>query len=304
MATNISVYDLYNYPDSPKTVTVDLKKVVTTGFYHGDEVFVVSASTTATSSGSASIQDIFINKLIVGWTKSTAFSQGPYTISAAQKNFKISINGSTARSVSLTESAVPLSGEDVAEDMQNQINALAATGAAEAGNLAFKNAWVTFEDGRFIVQSGTPTQSYTGSNRSSVKISAGSTYDVSVHLGFFAQVCSEDIAGRTVDETYLSYGYVAASGYGYVEVSDQSVASAGECIALTDGTNTEYRYVSSVASGKIYLNSDFTNNYVSNSRVQVMRLQDPESTPVSSFDSIDEAVRFGIAGLVNQIDFS
>lgn len=303
MSTNVSVYDLENYPDNYKTVVVDHKQVVTTGGA-GDEIWVLSASTTATASGSASIQDVFINKFIVGWTKSTAFNQGPYTISSSQKNLKVSINGSTARSVSLTESAVPVSGDDVAADMQTQINALAAVGASEAGNLAFKNAWVTFDDGRFIIQSGSPTSSYLGSNRSSVVVSAGDTNDVSVHLGFFAQVSSQDIANTSVSETYLSWPVVTSSGWTYVEVNDESVASTGDCIAVTDGTNTEYRYVSSTAAGVININAALSNDYAANARVQTLRLQDPESNPVSVFEDIDDATRYAISSLVNQIDFS
>ena len=303
MATNINVFSLEDYPDNYKVVTLDHKQVVTVGMA-GDESWVLSASTVATASGSASIQDIYINKFILGWTKSTAFNQGPYTVNATQKNLKVSINGSTAREISLTESVVPISGDDVASDMQNKINSMAAVGAAEAGNLAFKNAWVTFDDGRFIIQSGSPTSSYIGSNRSSVVVSAGSTNDVSVHLGFFAQVNSVDIGTTSVNETYLSWPVVSASGWTYLEVNDESAASAGDCVAITDGTNTEYRYVSSVTSGIININAALTNNYASNSRVQTLRLQDPESQPVSVFESIDDVTRFAISSLVNQIDFS
>jgi hypothetical protein len=303
MATNVTVYDLENYPDNNKTVVVDHKQVVTTQGA-GDETWVLSASTTATASGSASIQDVFINKFVVGWSKSTGFSQGPYTINSGQKNLKVSINGSTAREISLTESVVPVSGDDVAADMQTQINALAATGGAEAGNLAFKNAWVTFDDGRFIIQSGSPATYYIGSNRSSVVVSAGASNDVSSHLGFFAQVYSQAIASRTINETYLSWPVVSASGWTYVEVNDETIASAGDCIVVTDGTNSEYRYVSSVATGKININAALSNSYAANSRVQTLREQDPESNPVSVFESIDDASRFAVSSLVNQIDFS
>lgn len=303
MATNVTVYDLENYPDNSKTVVVDHKQVVTTG-YQGDEVWVLSASTTATASGSATIQDVFINRFVLGWAKSSAFDQGPYTISASQKNLKVSINGSTARALSLTESAVPSSGQDVAEDLQTQINALAAVGGSEAGNLAFKNAWVTFSDGRFVIQSGSPTSEYTGSSRSSVAITAGDTNDVSVHLGFYAHVSSEGIAGVTVNETYLTWGYVVGSGSTYIDVGDQTIVATGDCIGISDGTNSEFRYVSSVVAGKINFNAAMSNSYAANSRVQRMRMQDPDSAPVSVFTSVDDTTRFAISNLVNQIDFS
>lgn len=303
MATTVRVYDLENYPDNSKTIVVDHKAVVPVNA-SGDEKWVISASTTATASGSASIQDVFIRELTLGWCKSTGFNQGPYTISGSQKTMKVSINGSDFRSITLTTSANPISGESVAADMQDKINELAVTGGIEAGNLAFKNAWVTFENGKFMIQSGATSSSYTGSNKTSVDVTAGDSNDVSVHLGFYAPVTSEDIASTSVSETYLSWPYVTSSGWSYIEVNEPSIASAGDCIAVADGSNTEYRYVSSAGSGKININTSLGNDYASNSRVQLLRLQDPASEPVSAFDGIDEATRFAIASLVNQIDFS
>lgn len=303
MATNINVYDLENYPDNSKTVVVDHKQVVPTGAW-GDENWVLTAYTTATASGSATIQDVFMRTLTDGWAKSSGFNQGPFTITAAQCNMKVSINGSTFRTISLTPQTGSVAGAAVAEDMQTKINQLAMTGAAEAGNLAFKNAWVTFDNGRFIIQSGSPTRSYTGSNKSSVDVSTGDTNDVAAHLGFYAPCTSEDIAGTPVYETYLTFPYTAVSGLSYVDVYSSSVATTGDCIGITNGTNTEYRYVSSVAAGKININVALANNYTYNSRIQVLRFQDPESKPASIFESIDDVTRFAVSNIVNQIDFS
>jgi hypothetical protein len=303
MATTVNVRDLENYPDNNKTVVVDHKQVVPLGA-GGDERWVISATTNATASGSATIQDVFIRTFVIGWTKSTAFEQGPYTISATQNAMKVSINGSVARSIALTVDANPVSGEAVALDMQQKINDLAAVGAVEAGNLAFKNAWVTFENGRFIIQSGSPTASYTGSAKSSVQVTPGTSNDVSEHLGFFAQVSSEGIAGTSITETYLNFPYTSSSGLTLIDVADGSSFSTGDCIGITDGTNTEYRYVSSAAAGLININASLSNDYALNSRVQALRLQDPDSSPVSSFESVDDATRFAISSLVNQIDFS
>jgi hypothetical protein len=303
MATTVNVYDLENYPDNNKTIIVDHKQVVPVNA-SGDEKWVISATTTATASGSAAIQDVFIRDFIVGWTKSTAFEQGPYTISASQNALKVAINGSTARAIALTTDTNPISGEAVAADMQTKINDLATVGAVEAGNLAFKNAWVTFENGRFKIQSGSPTSSYTGSSKSSVQVTAGDSNDVSVHLGFFAQVSSEGVAGTDVPETYLSFPYTSSSGLTLIDVSDGSSFSTGDCVGISDGTNTEYRYVSSAAAGVININASLSNSYALNSRVQALRMQDPESKPVSSFESVDDATRFAISSLANQIDFS
>lgn len=303
MATNITVYDLDSYPDNSKTVVVDHKQVVPTG-YLGDEQWVLTAYTTATASGSATIQDVFIRSFTVGWAKSAGFSQGPFTVDASQNSLKVSINGSTYRTITLTVQATPVSGTAIAEDMQTKISNLAITGGAEAGNLAFKNAWVTFEDGKFIIQSGTPTKSYTGSSKSSVSVLPADTYDISRHLGFFAPTTSEGIASNSVTETYLSFPYTSISGLTLIDVNTSSVAGEGDCIGITDGTNTEYRYVSSVSAGVINFNAALDNDYALYSRVQVLRMQDPDSNPASVFDSVDEVTRFAVSTIVNQIDFS
>jgi len=303
MATTVTVYDLENYPNNSKTVIVDHKQVVPAGA-GGDEKWVISATTTATASGSVSILPVFIRTFTLGWCKSTGFNQGPYTINSTQNTFKISINGSTYRTVTLSNQVTAVSGDAVALDMETKINELAVVGGAEAGNLAFKNAWVEFENGKFTIQSGSPASSYTGSNRTSVDVIAGDSNDVSVHLGFYAPVTSEDIASTGISETYVSFPYTASSGLTYIDVNNYAVASTGDCIGITDGTNTEYRYVSSAGSGVININAALSNNYANNSRIQVLRLQDPVGQPLPSFSDIDDATRYAISSLVNQIDFS
>lgn len=303
MAVNVTVYDLESYPDTSKTVTVDIKQVVPLGA-GGDERWVVTAYTSATASGSAAIQDMFIRSFTLGWCKSTGFNQGPYTINASQNTLKVSINGSTARSIVLTNQTGQVSGESVASDMEAQINALAVVGAAEASNLAFKNAQVEFENGRFTIKSGSTASTYTGSGKTSVSVSPGDSNDVSEHLGFFAPVSSEVIAGTSVSETYLTFPYTAASGLTLLDVSSSSNFAARDCFAITNGTNTEYRYVSSVAAGAINFNAALLNNYAANSRIQNVRMQDPVVSPVSVFTTIDDAVTYAIASIVNQINFA
>jgi hypothetical protein len=303
MSTNITVYDLETYPDNSKTVVVDHKAVVTTGA-GGDEKWVLTAYTSATASGSASIQDVFIQSFIVGWAKSAGFNMGPYTISSSQKTLQVSINGSSFRSISLSTHTNPVSGDSVAADMQIRINELATTGAAEAANLAFKNASVTFANGKFTIQSGSPTKTYTGSGKSSVSVIPGATNDVSAHLGFFAPTTSETIAGSLVRETYLTYPYTAVSGLSLIDVAVPSITATGDCVGITDGTNSEFRYVSSVTAGTIIMNAALSNNYAANSRIQVVKMQDPDCDPPSVFESIDDATRFAISTIVNQIDFS
>lgn len=303
MAVNITVYDLENYPDTSKTVSVDIKQVVPLGA-GGDERWVATAYTSATASGSASIQDMFIRSFKLGWCKSTGFNQGPYTINASQNTMKVAINGGTSREIVLTNQTGTVSGDAVASDMESKIRALAVTGAAEAGNLAYKNAQVEFESGKFIIKSGAASTDYTGSSKTSVSVTAGTSNDVSTHLGFYAPITSEGIAGTSVPETYLTFPYTSSSGLTSIDVSSATNFSTSDCFAITDGSNTEYRYVSSAAASTINFNAALSNDYASNSRVQALRLQDPESVPVSVFTTIDDAVTYAIASIVNQIDFS
>jgi hypothetical protein len=67
MAVNVTVYDLENYPDNSKTVTVDQKTVVPLG-YDGDEQWVLSFTTTAYSDNTArtAIQDIYVTEMKAG----------------------------------------------------------------------------------------------------------------------------------------------------------------------------------------------------------------------------------------------
>ena len=303
MAVNVVVYDLENYPDTNKTVVVDIKQVVPLGA-GGDERWVATVYTSATASGSAAIQDMFIRSFKLGWCKSTGFNQGPYTIDASQNTLKASINGSADREIVLTNQTVAVAGEAVAADMEVQISALAAVGAAEAANLAFKNVQVEFVSGRFIVKSGAPAINYTGASKTNVSITTGDSNDVSEHLGFYASVKSETLAGRAIYETYVTFPYTSSSGLTSIDVSSASNFSAQDCFAITDGTNTEYRYVSSASGAAINFNAALLNDYAVNARIQNVRTQDPDVTPVSVFTTIDDTITYALASIVNQIDFS
>ncbi|MCK5016491.1 MAG: hypothetical protein KAS32_05395, partial [Candidatus Peribacteraceae bacterium] len=115
MATTVSVYDLINYPSNSKSIIVDHKQVVPHGAA-GDEKWVLSATTTATASGSASIQPVFIRTFTIGWCKSNGFNQGPYTIDGSQDAMKVSINGSSYRAIVLATQITSVSGDVVAAD--------------------------------------------------------------------------------------------------------------------------------------------------------------------------------------------
>ena len=96
MAVNVQVYDLTNYPDNNKTVTVDIKQVTPIG-YEGDEQWVVTATTTAYSDIAArtAISDIFILEMKGGWAKSSGLVTSPFTITTDNK-FRIRMDADIA----------------------------------------------------------------------------------------------------------------------------------------------------------------------------------------------------------------
>ncbi len=197
MATNITVYDIINYPNNSRTVTVDLKKVTPTG-EDGDEKWVLSATTTATASGSAAIQDTFVDFSNVGFCKSSGIPTEPFTINGSQLTMKIAVDEAigSAATINLTIADTPITGDSVAADMQNQIQALTITGAAKAGNLSYLNTKCTYENGRFVITSGSLASAFTGAARTSVAIASGDTNDVSAALGLDINFSSEFLGSQ------------------------------------------------------------------------------------------------------------
>lgn len=304
MASNISVFDLDNYPSNPKTVSVDITEVVPYG-NNGEDTWVFSATTTATASGGAAIQRIYIRNAKWGWAKSSGLKQGPYDVTNAQRHLKVSIDESIGSGVevALTANALPLSGSAVASDLQNKINATARTGGSKAGNLSYLNATVRYNSGFFEIISGTASDEYTGANRSSVSVADGTTTTgLAAELGFDISFGSETFASTQIKHTSLASPYTAPSTT--LSIVDSGRLSSGDCIAIMDGTNTEYRGVTTAAGTVITLSSGFSNSYVAGSLIQVLALQDPSGKPPAAYDTVDDLVKFAISSIANQIDFS
>ena len=176
MAVNVNVYDLVNYPDNSKTVTIDIKQVTPVG-YEGDEQWVVTATTTAYSDIDArtAISDIYILEMKGGWAKSSGLKTSPFTISTANK-FRLRLDADIASGtdpqvqsgyweLTLTSSGI-VSGDDIASDMETQIRALADNSDMDATYaLSYMNASVEFANDKFKIISGSISETYTGNNR-------------------------------------------------------------------------------------------------------------------------------------------
>jgi hypothetical protein len=304
MAVNVSVFDLVNYPNNPKTVTVDITELVPYG-NGGEDTWVFSAITTATASGGAAIQRIYISQNKVGWAKSSGLKQGPYTVNASQKHLKIAIDEDIGSAVEITldENAVTIGGNAVAKDIQAKLSATAMTGGDKAGNLAYLNAVCRFVDGAFEIVSGTTSDVYTGSTRSSVAVADGtSTTGLAAELGFDITFTSEELASNPPVQTSLAA--MASAAATSLTVTTAGVVAEGDAIAITDGVNTEYRGVESSIGSIVTISSGIDNGYAAGSMVQVLTMQDPAGKPVSAYETLDDVVKFSIASLVNQIDFS
>ena len=94
MAVNVTVRDIVNYPGgTPKTVTVDVIQIVPVAGspLEGDEIWVSSATTSATASGSAAIESIFKNEMKRGWLRSSGLITGNIDIPATAK-MKVAID--------------------------------------------------------------------------------------------------------------------------------------------------------------------------------------------------------------------
>jgi hypothetical protein len=303
MAVNVSVFDLVNYPNNPKTVTVDMTELVPYG-NGGEDTWVFSAITTATASGGAAIQRLYISQNKIGWVKSSGLSQGPYTVNSGQKHLQVAIDEDIAEAVEITldENTVAIGGNSVAKDIQTKISATALTGGAKEGNLAYLNASVRFVNGAFEIISGSASDVYTGVTRSSVDVIDGtSTTGLAAELGFDITFSSEDLASTPPKQTSLASPYTTGTS---ITIVTDGLISGGDCIAITDGTNTEFRGIESGAGATVTLSSGLANTYGVGTLVQVLTVQDPAGKPVSGYETVDDIVKFSIASIVNQIDFS
>lgn len=303
MAVNVTVFDLENFPNNSKTVTVDMSELVPLG-NSGEDVWVLSATTTATASGGSAIQKLYINNTKWGWAKSSSLNAGPYDVTGSQRHLKFAIDEAigSAVEIALDSNALPLSGEAVAKDMQAKLNATAGSGGAKDGNLAYLNAVVQYSGNTFRIISGTASDLYTGTDRSSVDVADGATTTgLAVELGFDILITSEQLSSTQIKQTSLASGYTSGVS---LTVTNGGLISPGDCLGITDGTSTEFRGVESAIGAGVTLSSGMDNTYAAGSLVQVLTLQDSTGEPPPAYATVDDYIKFSISSIVNQIDFS
>ena len=318
MATSVTVYDLDNYPDNSKTISVDQKTLVPIG-YEGDEQWVLSFTTTAYSNitSRTAIQDMYVREIIAGWAKSSGFtgSNGKFTlVSGINNQLNIKLDNSTGAvgnngyyTITLNP-GVNITGVSVAHDMEDKIRTIVSgTGwnTADTGYaLSYLNAIVTWDGSKFWIVSGNIGKYYTGATRTSVKVAQYSTDVCYQTLGFDLGVTSEQIASISPKEVLLASNYTGGATSMIVGAGLGAVAK--NCCAITDGVTTEYFQALTVSGTTLTMASTaISGSYTSGTaKVQVLSLQDPDLVPAAYFSTVDSIIRFGISCLINQIDFS
>jgi hypothetical protein len=320
MAVNVQVYDLQNYSDNNKTVTIDIKQVTPIG-YEGDEQWVVTATTTAYSDIAArtAISDIFILEMKGGWAKSSGLKTSPFTIGASNNKFRLRMDADVASGtdpqvqsgyweITLTSSGV-VTGDDVASDMETQIRLLADNVDMDATYaLSYMNASVEFNEDKFKIISGSISESYSGADRSSVHI-YGSSFSNSAHLdlGFSIPVSSYTVATSLADfvkETSLASTYTAGDPTMDTNFPGSTTVS-GYCFYVSNGTVGEYFYCDGGTPSAMVVHPTLANTYnAAASKVQLIAWQDPDVAPINYYQDVDAGVRWAIKSLANQIDYS
>ncbi len=322
MALNIDTQDLVNYPGNTKRVTVDVDSIVPTG-YEGDEQIVLTISTTAYSdiTNRTAIQNLYVTEAKSGWIKSSGFKGTKFALAAVSTDMRVRLD-STASGTSQVgnqrgyytvtldhDNGAYITGEAVASDMETKIRAIPDSAGWKTADdgfiLSYRNCSVEFSDGKFKIISGSITNYYTGTNKSAVAVSSGTTNDVSSVLGFDIALSSEDMANTAVREAEVTVTYYANATT--LWISTGTSVQVGEAMVITDGVNTDYFMVDGVTgdSQLTVASGSITNSYVANkAKAQLLRLGDPEGEPTSYFTSVDSLGRYGLKYMINQIDYS
>ncbi len=321
MSLTIDTQDLDNYPGIVKTVTIDNEKLVPVG-YDGDEQFALSYSTSAYSDNTdfTSIQTLYSTDLKVGWHKSSGFagSSGKFALDSTHNSLKIKLDTTVSGSdgngyytivLDYDDGGLPLTGEAIATDMEDKIRDLTLVTADTGYSLAYRNATVEFTENKFWIFSGTMGRYYTGISRSSVDIIDTTVSGCLALLGFDIGWRSESLSAVTPTESLVTTDYTVGDTTLYIQSG--TGFSAGDCMYITDGTNSNYFVAVSAtddtdvevtASGTT---GSITNNYTASvSKIQILREQDPDGEPKLYYDSVDKINRHGLELIMSQIDYS
>ncbi len=317
MAINVTVRDIVNFPGgTAKTITLDIAQIIPNGGNpEGDEIWVTSSTTNATASGSGAIQDIFKNEMKRGFLRGVPPATSLLDI-ASTSRFKLAIDEAIGAGVDieLTE-GTNLLPDDVAQDIENQIRLEGEIGAGggKEGNLSYLNAQVRFFNGVFSIESGTVTEKFTGSGKSSIAIDAPDLgVDIRETLGLHLFVASELLAARQLAETATAVDYTTGD---VLEVTSTAGFEGGSPMEIRDVNNSQIVLISGAGVSDGLTASQIRFVVVSGAGLglgsaysagaQVRKYHEIDSPdPVSAISTVDQLYRFQIDSMVNQVDFS
>lgn len=316
MATNVTVYDLDNYPDNSKTVSIDLKTVIPVG-EEGDEKWVLQFYTTAYSDNVArtAIPDIYVRDVKAGWAKSSGLVGvgGKFTLDGSSNTMGVQVDSSSNVYYIELETGNNMTSAAIAADMEDKIRAVPDQVDFDDAEYtsAYRNSSVELKNGKFYIISGSMSTYYTGSDKSSVDVTAsGSDTCVDV-LGFNLMTSSEAIAGTAIKEALLSSSYTA--GTSPLVINTGTAVTAGRSLHITDGINEDYfTALSGTTDSSIVVATQSANGYdgvansynASEAKIQLLLPSDPDNEPLPYYTDIDGIVRWGIKCMANAIDFS
>jgi hypothetical protein len=303
MAVSLTVVDSVNFPDNSKTVSVDLKSIVDS-LSEGDERWFLTVTTNALSTGSTSIDDELVSYTLNGFSRSSGLASQPYVVTSGHNYLNISIDGSVTREIGISTGTY--NGTSVSTALEEAIRALADTGELEAGNLSFKNSAVDFNNGKIEIKSGTISNTYVGTGRSSVVVTDGTTgTGLAALLGFdipYESVSLAALAG-TINTTKTS-GTVSSGSS--LSVVDGTGFSDGDAIVVRAANGNTQNFVISSGGGTTTFTvvPNVSVSLASGSKVQTLVEDDPDSVPTSPTSDVDSILTKAVASIVAQIDFS
>ena len=284
---------------------------------------MLSCVTSAYAPNTTAIQDLYVQEIKTGWLKSSGFvgTGGKFSVTPSSNNLKIKIDNSTGAvggggyyTIALA-SGTNLTADVIAADIEIKIRALPDDASwitnDDPYKLAYMNTSVEYKDGKFWIISGSVSPYYTGNARSSIKVAkvVGDTcYET---LGFDLSIDSQTIAGTSIKEALLTSDYSVEDPILYIGTGTS--VTVGDCLIVTDGTNTDYfTAISGTISTEIAVSTTAVNGYAGIlhnyttgvSKIQLMQEQDPDQAPLAWHDTVDSIVRHLIKSVTNQIDFS
>ena len=315
MAKEIVVFDLNDPTSTAKTVFVDIGTLIKKGV-GGEEEWLLKFYTYSHKNNITreSVKAVYLHELSSGWYKSSGLTNNNYSIDSSCDMLNIKIDGSQGTYTITLDHGDNLTGKVVSKDIENKINKIPeeVEWLENDNNLIFgyTNCRVKYNDDKFYILSGSSGY-YSGNKKSSVSVTTvvGNTaYEL---LGFNLGTNSEDLDSIIINEASLLTNYVIDTED--IIIDNDIIPECGEAFYITDGLNEDYFVcISGSETGNLKVQTYTNNSYVGikhnylagQSKIQLVKKNDPDFKPTNYTSSLDEMIKWGINVISNQIDYS